>query len=105
MLYAGQDKFHHSTTNTLDYVVSQADFTVGELRNVSDYLSQAKQLGVDQVFLPANVQTDIDQIQIKINSSASNVADKTAENADDMKDLLDSVWVEDYEASIIYVSS
>ncbi|XP_024023609.1 uncharacterized protein LOC21391888 [Morus notabilis] len=91
VLYAGQDKFHHSTTNTLDYVVSQADFTVGELRNVSDYLSQAKQLGVDQIFLPANVQTDIDQIQIKINSSASNVADKTAENADDMRDLLDSV--------------
>lgn len=91
VLYAGQDKFHHSTTNTLDYVVSQADFTVGQLRNVSDYLSQAKQLGVDQVFLPPNVQTDIDQIQTKINSSASNVADKTAENADDMRDLLDSV--------------
>ena len=91
MLYMGQEKFHHSTTSTLDYVVSQADFTVGKLNNVSDYLAQAKQLGVDQVFLPPNVQTDIDQIGTKINTSASNLADTTSDNSDDIKDLLDSV--------------
>lgn len=91
VLYTGQGRFHSSTTNTLEYVVNQADFTVEKLRNISDYLGAAKQLGVDQVFLPSNVQTDIDQIETMINSSASTLADRTMENSDDIHDLLDSV--------------
>ncbi|KAL0016450.1 hypothetical protein SO802_003519 [Lithocarpus litseifolius] len=91
ILYTGQERFHRSTTNTLEYVVHQADFTVEKLRNVSDYLGAAKQVGVDQVFLPSNVQTDIDQIETKINSSASTLAGRTVENSEDMHDLLDSV--------------
>lgn len=91
MLYTGQEKFRHSTTNTLRYIVNQADFTVGRLRNVSDYLAEAKQIGVDKVFLPSNVQTDIDEMEMKITSSASTLAGKAAENADDIRDLLDSV--------------
>ncbi len=77
--------------NTLEYVVDQADSTVEKLRNVSEYLGAAKQVGVDQVFLPSNVQTDIDQIETKINSSASTLADRTVENSDDIRDLLDSM--------------
>ncbi|GKV03220.1 hypothetical protein SLEP1_g15563 [Rubroshorea leprosula] len=91
VLYIGQGRFHLSTTETLDYVVNQADSTVDKLRNVSDNLATARQIGVDQVFLPTNVQTDIDQIEAKLNSSASNVAEKTAKNSDDTQDLLDSV--------------
>ncbi|CAN1828458.1 hypothetical protein LINPERHAP1_LOCUS32236 [Linum perenne] len=48
VLYNGQGKFHRSTTQTLEYVVSQADSTVENLKNVSDYLASAKLLGVDQ---------------------------------------------------------
>ncbi|KAF7830324.1 putative transmembrane protein [Senna tora] len=91
ILYVGQGSFHHSTTTTLEYVVSQADSTVDKLRNVSDFLAQAKQVGIDRVFLPTNVQTDIDGIQTKINASASTLSDQTAHNADDIQDLLDSV--------------
>lgn len=91
VLYAGQGRFHRSTTKALEYVVSQADTTAQQLRNVSDYFTAAKQIGVDQVFLPSNVQKDIDQIDTKLNSSASNLADRTVENSDDVKDLLDSV--------------
>ena len=58
---------------------------------MSDYLGAAKQVGVDQVFLPSNVQTDIDLIETKINSSASTLAGRTVENSEDMHDLLDSV--------------
>ncbi|GMY29235.1 transmembrane [Fagus crenata] len=90
-LYTGQGRFHSSTMNTLEYVVDQADSTVEKLRNVSEYLGAAKQVGVDQVFLPSNVQTDIDQIETKINSSASTLADRTVENSDDIRDLLDSM--------------
>ncbi|XP_044463642.1 uncharacterized protein LOC123194491 [Mangifera indica] len=91
ILYAGQGKFHGSTTSTLDYVVSQADATVDRLNGVSDYLAAAKQLQVDKIFLPSNIQTDIDNIEEKLNASASILADKTAKNSHDIRDLLDSV--------------
>ncbi|XP_023524139.1 uncharacterized protein LOC111788145 [Cucurbita pepo subsp. pepo] len=91
ILYTGQARFHNSSSKTLEYVVSQADFTARKLRDVSDYFAAAKQTGVDQVFLPSDVQTDIDQIEIKINSSASVLDEKTVHNSNDIKDLLDSI--------------
>lgn len=75
----------------MDYVATQADGTVGKLRTVSDYLASAKQISVDQIFLPSNVQSDIDQIESKINSSASEIDDKTLKSKDDVQDLIDSV--------------
>lgn len=90
VLYIGQGSFHHSMTSTLQYVVNQADSTVDKLRNVSDYLAQAKQVGIDRVFLPTNVQTDIDEAETNINNSAGTLADKTKENSDNIRDLLDS---------------
>jgi hypothetical protein len=91
VLYTAQERFHKSTTETLEYVVNQADTTVDKLRAVSDFIASAKLVGVDEVFLPSNVQTDIDQIGTRINSSASVLADKTVDNSEDIKDLLDSV--------------
>ncbi|XWS26187.1 hypothetical protein CRYUN_Cryun26dG0009500 [Craigia yunnanensis] len=93
VLYVGQGRFHNSTTKTLEYVVNQADMTVRKLKDVSDSLATAKQIGVDKVFLPSNVQTDIDEIGAKINSSAGTLADKTVDNSDDIRDLQDSVRV------------
>ncbi|XP_019437766.1 PREDICTED: uncharacterized protein LOC109343762 isoform X1 [Lupinus angustifolius] len=93
VLYIGQGSFHHSTTTTLHYVVDQADSTVDKLRNVSDFLAQAKQVGIDRVFLPANVQSDIDEVETKINTSATTLADQTKENSNNIQDLLDSVKV------------
>ncbi|PIN24018.1 hypothetical protein CDL12_03261 [Handroanthus impetiginosus] len=91
VLYTSQGKFHSSTINTLEYVVHQADGTTDNLRNVSEFLSAAKQLNVDQVSLPPNVQTDIDQIQTEIDSSASTLASKTRDNSKDIKNLIESV--------------
>ncbi|GAB2275416.1 hypothetical protein Dimus_010176 [Dionaea muscipula] len=91
VLYTGQGKFHGSTMTTLEYVLNQADTTVSKLRNVSNYLDAAKLIGVNQAFLPSNVQTDIDQIETKINASASTLADKTAENSDNIRDVLDAL--------------
>ncbi|KAK4395371.1 hypothetical protein Sango_1691400 [Sesamum angolense] len=61
ILYTGQEKFHDSTKSTLDYVLGQADSTVSNLKNVSNYLTAAKKVGVDQVFLPQDVQNNIDK--------------------------------------------
>ncbi|XP_065850025.1 uncharacterized protein [Euphorbia lathyris] len=91
VLYAGQGRFHRSTTQTLEFVVNQADTTVQKLRDVSSFLASAKITAVDKVFLPSNVQTDIDQIGTTINSSATTLADRTLENSDDIRELLDSV--------------
>ena len=89
MLYMGQGKLHDSTTDTLNYVVHQADVTVESLRNVSDYLAAAKRIGVDSVTLPLDVQRNIDNIQTKINSSATSLSDAVDDNSDDIDNFLD----------------
>ncbi|XP_027363083.1 uncharacterized protein LOC113870805 [Abrus precatorius] len=91
LLYTAQGKFHGSTTNTLEYVVSQADFTAENLRNVSDYLDAAKKIGVDAVFLPSDVQSNIDEVQTKINSSAVELSSKTKDNSEKIKEGLDGM--------------
>ena len=91
MLYTGQGKFHDSTTNTLEYVVSQADFTAENLRNVSDYLDAAKKIGVDAVFLPSDVQKQIEDVQSKIRTAASDLSNKTADNSKKIKEGIDAM--------------
>ncbi|KAF9625667.1 hypothetical protein IFM89_025228 [Coptis chinensis] len=61
VLYTGQGKFHGSTGDTLEYIVKQSNVTVDNLRNVSDYLSAAKSVGVVRFFLGPDVQTSIDE--------------------------------------------
>ncbi|XP_030954701.1 uncharacterized protein LOC115977154 [Quercus lobata] len=91
VLYTGQGKFHSSTTNTLNYVVNQADTIAENLNNVSDYLSAAKKVGVDSIFLPSDVVKNIDSIETKINSSASTLSKTTSDNSKNIQDVLNSV--------------
>ncbi|CAL9778446.1 unnamed protein product [Musa acuminata subsp. burmannicoides] len=91
VLYQGQGKFHSSTYKTLDYVVGQANFTVDNLRNFSETLAEAKKVKVDQVFLPTNVQGEIDALEAKVNSSANNLASQTSDNSRKISRVLDSV--------------
>ncbi|KAJ0008356.1 hypothetical protein Pint_30228 [Pistacia integerrima] len=91
VLYTGQGKFHRSTTKTLEFVVNQSDTTVSNLRIVSDYLSAAKSIGVDQIHLPPTVQNSIDDVDKKINSSASNLEKETEKNSNDIQQILDAV--------------
>ncbi|XWS17054.1 hypothetical protein CRYUN_Cryun33cG0034900 [Craigia yunnanensis] len=91
VLYTGQGKFHSSTTNTLDYAVHKADVTAENLKNVSDYLSAAKKISVDSVFLSPDVQKSIDDIEKKINSSAFTLSSQTGDNKDKIQRGLDSM--------------
>lgn len=91
VLYTGQGKFHGKTTNTLGYVVNQADVIVVNLKNISGYLSAAKQIGVDSVFLSSDVTAKIDNLETKINSSASTLAKTTKDNSENIQNALDSV--------------
>lgn len=73
--------------------MSQADFTAENLRNVSHYLDAAQKIGVDAVFLPGDVQKNIDEVQTKINSSAAELSSKTKENSETIKDVIDAMLV------------
>lgn len=91
VLYTGQGKFHGSTSYFMGYVVNQADFTAENLRNVSDYLESAQKIGVDAVFLPSDVQKQIDDVQTKIGSAATTLSNKTQENSQKINDGLDAM--------------
>ncbi|KAJ4951009.1 hypothetical protein NE237_027841 [Protea cynaroides] len=91
VLYTGQGKFHGTTIDTLDYVVMQANTTVDKLRNVSDYLASAKKIGVDNVFLPSDLQTQIDQVNTKINASANTLSHRTSQNSNNIQQVLDNM--------------
>ncbi|GAB2300270.1 hypothetical protein Dimus_034305 [Dionaea muscipula] len=92
-LYTGQGKFHTSTTSTLDYVVSQANDTVDKLDTVSGYLSAAKNIGVDSITLPQDLQTKISQVQSMINTSSSTLSEKTHDNSRKIQKVLDIVRI------------
>ncbi|PIA28963.1 hypothetical protein AQUCO_06400022v1 [Aquilegia coerulea] len=100
ILYANQGKFHESTTDTLEYVLEQEKIIVDNLQNVSYYLSSAKQVGVDNVFIPSDVQTRIDQIGSKIGTSIATLSDHTEKNSDKIQGSLDSIRV-----SLIVIAS
>ncbi|WOL00511.1 hypothetical protein Cni_G09224 [Canna indica] len=91
ILYKGQGKFHNSTSQTLDYVVGQSNLTVDNLKEFSSSLAAAKSVGVDQVFLPTDVQSNIDLLQTKLNSSANALSTKTSQNSKNIRNVLDSV--------------
>lgn len=91
VLYTGQGKFHESTTDTLDYVVSQSNDTVYNLNNVSSILSVAKGIQVDQVSLPSNITTGIDRVHKMISDASKSLEFETRKNQKDIKRVLDDV--------------
>lgn len=91
VLYTGQGKFHESTTNTLNYVVSQSNDTVYNLNNVSSILSVAKGIQVNQVSLPAVVKNDIDRVHKMISDASRTLQFQTRKNEKDIKHALDDV--------------
>lgn len=101
MLYSGQIRYNKSTTETLAYVMSQADSTVSQLKAISDYLTSAEQIRVLQVSLPANVQTEIDQIGAKLTSSITTITDKATSSSNDIRNFLNSVRVALIVVSIV----
>ncbi|GJV29552.1 glutamyl-tRNA(Gln) amidotransferase subunit D like protein [Tanacetum coccineum] len=91
VLYTGQGKFHESTTDTLDYVVSQSNDTVYNLNNVSSILSVAKGIQVDQVSLPSNITTGIDRVDKMISDASRSLEFETRKNQKDIKRVLDDI--------------
>lgn len=91
LLYNGLGKFHSSTSNTLDYVVGQANFTVETLRDFTGNLSEAKRIKVATLFVPADLQGKIDEIVTKVNTSANDLDQRTTDNSKNIRDVLETV--------------
>ena len=92
LLSIGQEEFHGEVLHTLKYVVNQSDYTVQILKNVTQYLSLAKTINVAQVFLPSDVMTDIDKLNIDLNTAADTLTEKTSENAVKIRTVFNAVY-------------
>ncbi|KAG2251152.1 hypothetical protein Bca52824_081288 [Brassica carinata] len=72
----------------------QADCMVSQRRAISEHLASAKQMGkadgVLQVSLPANVQTEIKQIGVKLSSSIAAITGKATNSSSDIRNFLNS---------------
>ncbi|RLM66312.1 uncharacterized protein C2845_PM16G21710 [Panicum miliaceum] len=73
---------------TVDYVVGQGDLTVDNLRNFAGSLAAAKNITIDQIFLPADVQQKIDIVEEKLNSSANEFSTRLLENSIKIKKVV-----------------
>lgn len=71
--------------------MKQANLTAENLRNVSDYLAAAQEIEVDSIVLQPDIQSHIDDIQNKINSSATTLSNKTMENSQNIQEGLDGM--------------
>ncbi|GMH15185.1 hypothetical protein Nepgr_017026 [Nepenthes gracilis] len=91
LLFVGQDEFHDEVLHTLNYVVNQSDYTVEMLRNVTEYLYLAKTINLSQVILPSNVENNIDELSVDLNSAAETLTEKTSENAAKIKRVFNIV--------------
>ncbi|KAG0493431.1 hypothetical protein HPP92_004425 [Vanilla planifolia] len=82
LLSVGQDEFHDEVFDTLKYVVNQSDFVVQILRNVTDYLSLAKKINVDEYYIAVHVQNEIDKLDFDLKSATHTISEKTVENSE-----------------------
>lgn len=92
LLSVGQDDFHDEVLDTLSFVVNQSDFTVQILRNVTDFLSFAKTVSIEEVYLPSDVQKQIDKLNVDLNSAANTLSEKTNESSEKIREVIDNVY-------------
>ncbi|KAL0396734.1 UNVERIFIED_CONTAM: hypothetical protein Scaly_0121800 [Sesamum calycinum] len=91
LLSVGQVEFHGETLDTLNYVVNQSEYTVQTLRNVTEYLSLAKTVSVAQIFLPSDVEADIDRLNVDLNSAADTLEETTDDNSSKIRKVFNAV--------------
>ncbi|KAB1999570.1 hypothetical protein ES319_D12G171200v1 [Gossypium barbadense] len=89
-----QDEFHGEVLHTLKYVVNQSDYTLQILNNVTQYLSLAKTINVAELFLPSNVITDTDKLNLDLNAAADTLTENTDENAVRIRRVFNAIGID-----------
>ncbi|KAK3160193.1 hypothetical protein QOZ80_1BG0056440 [Eleusine coracana subsp. coracana] len=91
VLLYGQSEFRVEATHTVDFIVNQSDFTIQTLRNVTEYLSLAKTITVAALYIPSDVQGQIDNLKGDLDKAADTISLKTAENYKMIRKILHNV--------------
>lgn len=91
LLYIGEERFHESTIDTLDFVVVKAELTVKTLENFSVSLGAARKVRVRKFFLSQEDLNKIDELELEVKDSAAELSTRTDTNSKDIKNLLDLV--------------
>lgn len=73
--------------------MNQSDFTIQTLRNVTEYLSFAQTITVAALYLPSDVQSQIDNLKGDLNKAADTISLKTAENYKRIRKVLHIMYV------------
>lgn len=73
--------------------MNQSDFTIQTLRNVTEYLSFAQTITVAALYLPSEVQGQIDSLKGDLNKAADTISVKTAENYKMIRKVLHIMYV------------
>jgi hypothetical protein len=90
----GQSEFCDEATHTVDFIVNQSDFTFQTLRNVTEYSSLAKTLAVAALYIPSDVQGQIDDLKGDLDKAADTISLKTSENYKMIRKILHNVYVQ-----------
>lgn len=78
--------------------MNQSDFTVEVLRNVTEFLSLAKTISVDQLYLPLDIQNKVDKLNVDLNNVANTLSGETAKSSGKIR----RVFGDMYDSKIIY---
>ena len=62
------------------------------LRNVTEYLSLAKTINVNQMPLPSDIMDDIDKLNVDLNTAADTLSEKTNENSVKFRRVFNAVY-------------
>ncbi|XVF74810.1 hypothetical protein PTKIN_Ptkin13bG0141000 [Pterospermum kingtungense] len=71
IMYTGEVRFQGSVNDATDYIVNQAISVVNNLISIYNYLSSAKNIGLNQHFLPPGLISEIDSVNSLINATGN----------------------------------
>ncbi|XVF26513.1 hypothetical protein REPUB_Repub14bG0023200 [Reevesia pubescens] len=91
IMYTGEGRFMGSVNDITKYIVNQGTGVVNNLINVFTYLSSAKNVALNQQFLPPNLISEIDKVNSLINATGNIPHVKSAQITDDMLHILKPV--------------
>ncbi|XP_058765414.1 uncharacterized protein LOC131638897 [Vicia villosa] len=90
VLYSNEQEFQETTSDIIDYILSQVEFTVENLKNVSNSFDSAKTIA-HELNLPPDADMGIDSVKKKILDAAINISNKSHDNSEIIYRVLDGV--------------
>ncbi|XVF86374.1 hypothetical protein PTKIN_Ptkin18bG0034700 [Pterospermum kingtungense] len=90
-MYTGVGKFQGSVHDTMEYTMNQGTNIVNKLITIYHYLSSAKNINLNQQFLPPNLTSEIDKVNSLINATGNIPHIKSAQITDSMLHILNLV--------------